>query len=690
MAGRIISKVSTLDAARTIFFIVVGLAIKQSLGLFGHTWPSRELSDAPPEWGLLVRVIICLGYLCTVIRYSHGVTLLYGHEKERIENQRLPSASKVSALSLFLVLLAIPFFLMADNIGNLRAYVICTGCMLAIDLLYIWRSEIVRAPLRRLRLQRIRQRRSDTERGTGPHAALWWMASDVMLIGVCIAFLIRTPLGSALDPYPAAPYLLFSGWLILFTVLDYYHNWDFYFGGRDDRRQQKFVFVCSPLRAEKEEVIGANINRAQLYCLNLMKRTAWRGQKITPFASHAFFTYFLNDNVPEDRALARECAVAYLSACDAIYAYAPQVADEPGKPSPRYKLSAGMAHEVDEAKRFGLEIKYLAETMDQNTPEGWQPPRWNKITYAQKLTVRKRSENYFRSAEQRKKVYVCTRFRGPQSKPGKDWEAQKKTLRDNTSLALWHCHELARDVDEAVAPFAPQAFYPYFWKFTNESGIVKAQFDEWFERSIEVLKVCDAVYVYTTDGMPPTDTFDPAEPESDNASEGMRRVVRTAKSLGLEIQYRKELCLPAEDEEIKELIDEAGKKLRLAQENLDDLRRRVRGAKADAEEAQARAEELANDMPPRPPGVGGNGARAEAARAGGRTVKEVVEDPPESADQQAWDEKAALLAEAVRRARKAREEAARLAVEVLEAEAKVSAAKEEVAKCTWSPALPEF
>jgi hypothetical protein len=101
MSTKLTSRLSTLDAARTVFFIVVGLAIKQSLGLFAHTWPSKDFPNAP-QWPVGARALIAAGYLATVIRFSHGVTLLYGHEKERVENSHLPSASKISLLSLFL------------------------------------------------------------------------------------------------------------------------------------------------------------------------------------------------------------------------------------------------------------------------------------------------------------------------------------------------------------------------------------------------------------------------------------------------------------------------------------------------------------------------------------------------------------------------------------------------------------
>src|SRR5262249_20297873 len=108
------AKIATLDAARTIFFIVVGLAIKQSLGLFAHDWPTVQ-PNAPAWWKWNVRALVGVGYIATALRYSHGISQLYGYEKDQIENSGLPSSSRVLGLSLFLALLGILFYLMADN-----------------------------------------------------------------------------------------------------------------------------------------------------------------------------------------------------------------------------------------------------------------------------------------------------------------------------------------------------------------------------------------------------------------------------------------------------------------------------------------------------------------------------------------------------------------------------------------------
>jgi hypothetical protein len=658
MSSKLTSRTSTLEAARTVYFIVIGLAIKQSLGLFGHVWPSRDIPSAPP-WPFWARVIVGTGYLVTVIRFSHGITLLYGHEKEQIENSSLPSASKISELSLFLILLAIPLFLMADNITNLQAYAVWTALMLAADFIYAWRSKVVRVPLRR-----IFRVLKETDNGYAAHAAFWWMATDAALFLACCSFFIKSSFGTWLAMYSPARELIFAGILILCAVADYWLNWDFYFGGRKDRRTQKFVFVCSPLTNTDDNIYIENISRAQLYCKNLMEWEGAFGQRVTPFASHAFFTYFLNDRVPEDRALGRECALAYLSACDAVYAYVPL--DEPrlkttlNKQSMKWVLnllrltafldnarvkglleklnkeerSKGMEQEIDEAKKYGLEIKYLRAI--NPLPDDWERPSWSSVTYEKQKPKRKPCESYFKDASQRKKVYVCTRFRGKElSDSEKTWQEKVAILENNTRLALWHCHELARDTDEAVAPFAPQAFFPYFWRFTDNNGIIEEKRKAWFERSIEILKVCDAVYVYTLDGLPPTE---------DNCSDGMSEVDITAKKLGLEIQYRKELPLPLEEE------NEAEKEAKEAEREAEEVQTKATNLGKTAASLKEAADRLEAEL--------------------GSTHKEVI-----------------TLRGRAEQAKQDAEQYAPTKEKIIE---KAKEKRKDVKKKTWNPAVPKF
>lgn len=597
MSARLVSRLSTLDAARAVFFIVVGLAIKQSLILLGHAWPPKDFLTAP-MWPFWARAIIATGYLVTVIRFSHGVTLLYGHEKDRIENSRLPSASKISELSLFLVLLAIPLFLMADNVIETNSYIFWTAVLLVADFVYVLRSGVVRHPLKRVfRLLR------ETDRGYAAHAAFWWMATDLALLIACGLFFVRSALGTMLVSYPPSREIIFAVILILGAIADYWLNWDFYFGGRQDRRKQKFVFVLSPLGSSNAAVYKENIHRAQKYCLDLMNWQGRFGRRITPLATHAFFPYFLNNGVREDRALGVECTLAYLSACDAVYVYVPghnsALKDRFGEESInqwgerhglttslRYgflnrfidrlekdRLTKGMKVALNTAKELGLDIKYLREISPLPSRNIWSRPNWTQLAYEREPIEKKPSQSYFKGAAQRKKVYVCTSFRGT-GFARRTWQEKIQQLETNSKLALWHCHELVRDPDEAVAPFAPQAFYPYFWKFTNidpddpaNSQIDQTKWDAWFDRSIEILKVCDAVYIYTSEGLPPSE---------EDCSEGVRKVDKTARKLGLEIQYRKELKVPdqttvAEQARIK--VEKAASNAVTAQQEADELQK---------------------------------------------------------------------------------------------------------------------
>ena len=98
-------------------------------------------------------------------------------------------------------------------------------------------------------------------------------------------------------------------------------------------------------------------------------------------------------------------------------------------------------------------------------------------------------------------------------------------LRKNIQIALQCCRTLALDKDP-VAPFAPQAFYPFFWSFISPNGAIdEANHKAWFNRSLDVLKLCDAVYFYTKDGLP----------DLTSMSDGMKQIKELAVALGLAV-----------------------------------------------------------------------------------------------------------------------------------------------------------
>ena len=81
-----------------------------------------------------------------------------------------------------------------------------------------------------------------------------------------------------------------------------------------------------------------------------------------------------------------------------------------------------------------------------------------------------------------------------------------------------------------VAPFSPQAFYPYFTNYEDDKDL------HWLEWALEILKLCDAIYVYTEDGFE-TEQY---------VSKGMCQCIDKARQLGMEVQFRQPSPVPNE------------------------------------------------------------------------------------------------------------------------------------------------
>jgi len=186
---------------------------------------------------------------------------------------------------------------------------------------------------------------------------------------------------------------------------------------------------------------------------------------------------------------------------------------------------------IDIAKQLGLEIRFFPQTEIGDLPADHQPV-WNPLDYASGEGV---NEVHLDSTKTRKRVYICTPLRGFGFYALSN-EERKIRLTENIRIALWYCHELVRESGNPVAPFAPQSFYPYFWPILDEDGSEGEKWKAWFERSIGILTVCDAVYFYTDDALP----------GENKLSDGMKRIKEAADSLGLEIQYRQLSKLPDE------------------------------------------------------------------------------------------------------------------------------------------------
>jgi hypothetical protein len=526
--SRTIAKLSTLDAAKVIYFIIVGLAIRESLALLS---PFQNDPTNAGGYGLGERILVGLGFVVTALRFSHGVSILCGYEKERVEKSTIPSPTKIFLLYLFLAGLAILLFLMADNIHHARTFMVFTLLTFSLDLFYIWVSGVVRNPMRVIR------RWGETAQGFLPHAALEWIVSDAVLIVVLIVLLLVVFPAASVPEWARIPFV--GATLILATAFDYWANREFYFGGRDDKRKGKFVFIRSPLEAGDQSVdlplrMKSNIRRVQWYCHQLTRADFGKRRSVIPFAAQTFYAYFLGCGDGASRVVAQACAIAYLRACDSIYIYLPCER----KPFLRFfkrdvydqsRLRSGLDQEFEEAKKLGIEVKFCPEVEVGSIPSDWRPA-WNPLRYGKPLEF---GVHKFDPDGLRKRVFVCSYLRGIGFDLLTDPEQRRKCLEENVRMALWYCTELVQkqpreEGKEEIAPFAPQAFYPYFWRVLEASGETGAGWKAWFERSLEIVKICDAVYFYVPSGLP----------DKVELSDGMSRIHSLAEGLGLEIQYK--------------------------------------------------------------------------------------------------------------------------------------------------------
>ena len=128
---RNIDKLATLDAAQRIYFILAALAIKESF------FPGDILRNPIETLGWVAKSLMTLGYLATLVRFSHGISLLHGSVKAKVEQSQLPTAGGVAVISVFLVSLGIFLFLIADSIASMSAFLSCFLILLALDFILV-------------------------------------------------------------------------------------------------------------------------------------------------------------------------------------------------------------------------------------------------------------------------------------------------------------------------------------------------------------------------------------------------------------------------------------------------------------------------------------------------------------------------------------------------------------------------
>lgn len=110
---------------------------------------------------------------------------------------------------------------------------------------------------------------------------------------------------------------------------------------RDSGKRSRLVYICSRYKDNPDR----NVQKAQEYCREALE--LW--SDVLPLAPHVYFTQFLDDRVPRERALGLAAGISLLDICDELWVY--------GMENP----SEGMAAEIAYAKEHGIPIIDAAE-----------------------------------------------------------------------------------------------------------------------------------------------------------------------------------------------------------------------------------------------------------------------------------------------------------------------------------------
>lgn len=104
--------------------------------------------------------------------------------------------------------------------------------------------------------------------------------------------------------------------------------------------KKELIYVCSPLGAKTPEEIRANMIKARKYMSIVSEKYNCRA-----IAPHAILPAFLDDNIPEERALGLKFGLDLLRICKKMVVCGSVI-------------SLGMQKEIEFAKEHGIEVIY--------------------------------------------------------------------------------------------------------------------------------------------------------------------------------------------------------------------------------------------------------------------------------------------------------------------------------------------
>lgn len=93
-----------------------------------------------------------------------------------------------------------------------------------------------------------------------------------------------------------------------------------------------------------ESPYAGNIEQNEAYLAECVHDSLERGE--APFASHGFYTRYLDDTIPRERSIGLRCAVRWRESCDLVAVYTD------------LGISPGMLEGVTHAELVGVPVEY--------------------------------------------------------------------------------------------------------------------------------------------------------------------------------------------------------------------------------------------------------------------------------------------------------------------------------------------
>ncbi len=117
----------------------------------------------------------------------------------------------------------------------------------------------------------------------------------------------------------------------------------------------KKIYVCSPLAGDYEN----NIEKAKSYARFVAKDCG-----AIPIAPHIYFTQFLDDTMPEERAFGTMAGLLLLTECDELWYFGDRV-------------SQGMVKEIIAAKEQNIPVRYVSDCEMEKSNPTTEEQIWN-------------------------------------------------------------------------------------------------------------------------------------------------------------------------------------------------------------------------------------------------------------------------------------------------------------------------